>query len=176
SNHAAQLGNKRHESNKILVNIINESKGCCIEVDAFEEIRNNFIPEFNGLELIPYVKEFVESLHKTRTATNSSRNEVEKKTKVKRFFFCSNNVEVIKIDNKNKYGAVLKCMSLTLEECLVFEDSLHGVYQALSQNMKVIWVQDERMKEYFESYNDLYENSDVHIFSSFNDNHLEVDQ
>ncbi|CAG8841796.1 33324_t:CDS:2, partial [Gigaspora margarita] len=157
----------------------------CIKVDDFEKIRNKFISKFDDLELIFYVKEFVESLHKTGVkiviATNLSRDEFEKKTtKLINFIsifdkiFCGDDVKVTKFGN-NKYKAVLECMSLTPKECLVFKDSPHGVNLALSQNIKVIWVQDKLMKEYF--YNDLCKHDDnVYIFSSFNDKQLGVDQ
>ncbi|CAG8837118.1 33183_t:CDS:2, partial [Gigaspora margarita] len=145
SDHATQLGKTRKESNTILVDIINKSNGCCIKVDDFEKIRNEFKPKFDNLELIQFVKEFVESLQKTGVT-----------------------IVVIK--------AVLECISLTPKECLVFEDSPHGVHLALSQNIEVIWVQDKLMEEYFKSYKNLYEHNNVYIFSSFKDNQLDVDQ
>ncbi|CAG8850237.1 7704_t:CDS:2, partial [Gigaspora margarita] len=124
----------------------------CIKVDDFEKIRNEFTPKFDDLELIFYVKEFVESLHKTgvKIVLIDFISIFDK-------IFCGDDVEVTKFGN-NKYKAVLEYMSLALKECLVFEDSLHGVNLALSQNIKVIWVQDKLMKD------------------SFNDKQLGVDQ
>ncbi|CAG8452567.1 6824_t:CDS:2 [Dentiscutata heterogama] len=185
SDHAEQLGKTRQESNTILVNIINEkiiNKSKRIKVDDFKKIRKKFIPKFNDLELIPYVKEFVENLHKAGVkiviATNSSRDEFEKKTtkfidfiSIFDEIFCGDDVEVTKFGYNNKYKAVLNYMSLSPKECLVFEDSPHGVYLASSQNIDVIWVQDKLMKEYFEcNHKDLCEHDNVHIFSSFKDN------
>ncbi|CAG8846900.1 4345_t:CDS:2, partial [Gigaspora margarita] len=51
-------------------------------------------------------------------ATNSSRDEFNKRT-----------TKLIKFGNK--YKTVLECMSLTPNECLVFEDSPHAVYDCL---------------------------------------------
>ncbi|CAG8849359.1 22213_t:CDS:1, partial [Gigaspora margarita] len=71
---------------------------------------------------------------------------------------------------RNKYQAVMDRMSLSPNECLVIEDSPRGIYKAIEQNLKVIWIQDQKMKEYFdENYKGLYENKNVYILELLNE-------
>ncbi|CAG8832888.1 8591_t:CDS:1, partial [Gigaspora margarita] len=70
---------------------------------------------------------------------------------------------------RNKYQAVMDRMSLSPNECLVIEDSPYRIYKAIEQNLKVIWIQDQKMKEYFDkNYKDLYNVKNVYILKPLN--------
>ncbi|CAG8618890.1 7091_t:CDS:2, partial [Gigaspora margarita] len=142
----------RQESNKLLIKKINESlKNKCINVTELENIRDQFAPKFNNIKLMPSAKEVVES---------------QREFGMMELFV--NDIEVMEC--RNKYQAVMDRMSLSPNECLVIEDSPHGIYKAIEQNLKVIWIQDQKMKEYFdENYKDLYDDKNVSILKSLNE-------
>ncbi|CAG8783108.1 19564_t:CDS:2 [Gigaspora margarita] len=150
--HATQLGLTRQESNEILINKINKSlKNKCLNVAELDNIRVRFAPKFNNIKLMPGAKEVVESLREIG---------------VTKLFV--NDIEVMEC--RNKYQAVMDRMSLSPNECLVIEDSPRGIYKAIEQNLKVIWIQDQKMKEYFDkNYKDLYENKNVYILELLNE-------
>ncbi|CAG8803887.1 11434_t:CDS:2 [Gigaspora margarita] len=179
--HATQLGLTRQESNKILIKKINESlKNKCINMTKLENIRDQFAPKFSNIKLMPSAREVVESLCEFSMtelfiAMNSTCDEFKKKmSRFEEFvsFFdeiiYGDDIEVMEC--RNKYQAVMDHMSLSPNECLVIEDSSCGIYKAIEQNLKVIWIQDQKIKEYFdENYKDLYDNKNVYILKSLNE-------
>ncbi|CAG8624470.1 15153_t:CDS:2, partial [Dentiscutata erythropus] len=117
----------------------------------------------------------IDFLYCVKIATNSTRDEFKKKmSRFEEFvsFFdeiiYGDDIEVMEC--RNKYQAVMNRMSLSPNKYIVIEDSSCRIYKAIEQNLKVIWIQDQKMKEYFdENYKDLYDDKNMYILKLLNE-------
>ncbi|CAG8846805.1 18640_t:CDS:2, partial [Gigaspora margarita] len=102
-------------------------------------IRDQFATKFNNIKLMPGAKEVVESLREI-----GMTELFVKFVSVFDEIIYGDDIEVMEC--RNKYQAVMHRMSLPPNERLVIEDSSRGIYKAIEQNLKVIWIQDQKMK------------------------------